>query len=133
MIIETISISTSNKVQMLPITEHIYRFISKNSIQDAELRIFVPHTTAAVTINENADPNVQVDLNAAMQKLFPCSLNIHHGEGNSAAHLMSSLVGVSLAVCVKQGRLLLGTWQGVYFWEFDGPRTRQFYIICKGE
>ena len=129
MIRETVKLRTNSKIQMLDITSDIETFVKKYNIESGAVKIFIPHTTAGVTINENCDPDVQSDLNKAMLKLFPDSLNINHNEGNSAAHLMSSLLGVSLTVFVENGKLLLGAWQGIYFWEFDGPRQREFYLI----
>ena len=129
MIKETIRLKTNSKLQMIDITSEIKSFVQKNNIISGGVNVFIPHTTAGVTINENCDPDVQKDLNQAMKKIFPDSLNIHHGEGNSAAHLMSSLTGVSLTIFVENGKLMLGTWQGIYFWEFDGPRQREFYIV----
>jgi len=129
MIREAVKLKTNSKIQMLDITSEVRAFVQKNNITNGAVNIFIPHTTAGVTINENCDPDVQSDLNKAMQKLFPDSLNMHHSEGNSSAHLMSSLIGVSLTIFVENGNLLLGTWQGIYFWEFDGPRQREFYIM----
>ena len=90
--------------------------------------VFCPHTTAAVTVNENADPDVQHDLLIALEKAFPDRPEFLHGEGNSAAHAKSSCIGVSEQLIVKGGSLLLGTWQGIYFCEFDGPRRRRFFV-----
>jgi secondary thiamine-phosphate synthase enzyme len=131
MIYETLKIKTNEKIELIDITKNIREIIKINNVFNGKTNIFVPHTTAAVTINENADPDVKLDLNIAMNKLFPKNLNIHHSEGNSSAHLMSSLVGVSTVVFIKNGELLLGTWQGIYFWEFDGPRNRYVQIIIE--
>jgi len=90
--------------------------------------VFVPHTTAAVTINENADPSVRADILAELNKVIPFDDGYTHGEGNSAAHVKASLVGSSVSVPVENGRLCLGTWQAIYFCEFDGPRQRQVWI-----
>lgn len=90
--------------------------------------IYTPHTTAAITINENADPDVQSDLIYALNKTYPDRPEFKHMEGNSAAHLKSSTIGCSETVIIDKGELLLGTWQGIYFCEFDGPRTRKFYV-----
>ncbi len=90
--------------------------------------IYTPHTTAAITINENADPDVQTDFMLGLNKTFPDRPEYKHNEGNSHAHLKSSAVGCSETVIIDKGRLLLGTWQGIYFCEFDGPRTRKFYV-----
>ncbi len=126
---ETYNIKTNHKIEMINITKYLVEFIRKNKINEGRISVFIPHTTAGVTINENCDPDVQFDLNKAMSTIFPDSLNIRHNEGNSSAHLMSSLTGVSLDIFVENGDLLLGTWQGIYFWEFDGPRTRHFHLI----
>jgi secondary thiamine-phosphate synthase enzyme len=91
-------------------------------------QIFIPHTTAAVTINENADPSVKRDILKELNKVIPFDDNYHHSEGNSAAHIKSSLTGPSLTIIVHQSRLKLGTWQGIYFCEFDGPRHRQIWV-----
>ena len=93
--------------------------------------VFVPHTTAGVTINENADPSVMNDLRMELNKVVPFEDGYTHLEGNSAAHLKSSMVGCSCMVPVEGGRLALGTWQGVYFCEFDGPRTRKVWVTCR--
>jgi len=95
--------------------------------------VFVPHTTAAVTINENADPDVPHDVNLALNIISPDRREFQHSEGNSAAHTKSSLVGTSLTVIVTNGRLLLGTWQGIWFNEYDGPRTRKVQVRVLGE
>ncbi len=92
------------------------------------LLVFVPHTTAAVTINENADPSVRADILTELNKVIPFEDGYTHGEGNSAAHVKASLIGSSVSVPVENGRLCLGTWQGIYFCEFDGPRQRQVWI-----
>jgi secondary thiamine-phosphate synthase enzyme len=97
------------------------------------LNLFVKHTSCALAINENADPDVQTDLLFALDKTYPDRPQFRHMEGNSAAHLKSSCVGASETVIIEDGTLLLGTWQGIYFAEFDGPRTRSFYVkIVKG-
>jgi secondary thiamine-phosphate synthase enzyme len=130
MIKEIIKLTTNYKVQMHSITNDLRTFVRKHKITDGKIHVFVPHTTAAVTINENCDPNVQTDLNNAMKKIFPETLNNYHAEGNSPAHLMSSIIGVGLDIYIEKGELLLGTWQGVYFWEFDGPRERTYYLLA---
>ena len=95
--------------------------------------VFVPHTTAGIMLNENADPDVLYDLKQALDKIFPASLNVAHSEGNSAAHLKAALVGSSVNLPVEDGRLKLGTWQGVYFCEFDGPRRRKLWVRWDGQ
>lgn len=114
---------------MIDITHYIIEFIQNNGITDGRLSVFVPHTTAGVTINENCDPDVQTDLNSIINVIIPKNIKLYHAEGNSDAHIKSSLVGVSLDLFVENKKLLLGTWQGVYFWEFDGARNRIFHII----
>lgn len=131
MIKEIITLKTDKKIQMLNITREIQLFARKHKIETGKVSIFIPHTTAGITINENCDLDVQSDLNNALKEIFPESLNIKHIEGNSAAHLMSSLIGVNLDIYIDESELLLGTWQGIYFWEFDGPRTRKYYLICE--
>ncbi|MDD4156863.1 MAG: secondary thiamine-phosphate synthase enzyme YjbQ [Candidatus Cloacimonetes bacterium] len=131
MIKECISIHTQKRTQMIDITHYVREFIVKYNISEAKLHIQIPHTTAGVTINENCDPDVQYDLCQGIDKLIPKSVNIKHNEGNSDAHLKSSLIGVNLEIFVFEKNPLLGTWQGVYFWEFDGPRTRKFFIISE--
>lgn len=106
----------------------VAKFCEETGRTEASCLVFCPHTTAAVTVNENADPDVQHDLLIALEKAFPDRPEFLHGEGNSAAHAKSSCVGVSEQLIVKGGSLLLGTWQGIYFCEFDGPRRRRFFV-----
>ena len=111
----------------IDITGQVRKIVASGNVQNGLCQIFVPHTTAGVTINENADPDVVTDMLAALGKIVP-DLHYRHSEGNSPAHVKSSLVGCSITVPISEGRLCLGTWQGIYFCEFDGPRTRRFYI-----
>lgn len=97
-------------------------------LRDGVVTVFIPHTTCGVTINENADPDVVTDMLAALERMVPWQANYRHGEGNSAAHLKASLMGFSAQVLVAGGRLQLGTWQGIYLCEFDGPRTREVWV-----
>ena len=106
----------------------VAKFCEETGRTEALCLVFCPHTTAAVTVNENADPDVQHDLLIALEKAFPDRPEFLHSEGNSAAHAKSSCVGVSEQLIVKGGSLLLGTWQGIYFCEFDGPRRRRFFV-----
>ncbi len=106
----------------------VAKFCEETGRTEASCLVFCPHTTAAVTVNENADPDVQHDLLIALEKAFPDRPEFLHSEGNSAAHAKSSCVGVSEQLIVKGGSLLLGTWQGIYFCEFDGPRRRRFFV-----
>jgi secondary thiamine-phosphate synthase enzyme len=113
---------------MINITDLALNYIKKSGLIDGIVTVFIPHTTAAVTINENADPDVTRDIIYKLAKEFPQKETYMHSEGNSDAHIKSSLVGPSLQVIVSGGNLLLGTWQGIYFCEFDGPRTRKLYL-----
>ena len=123
-----IRINIRKRVELIDVTADVRAAIEGSGISEGVVHLFVPHTTAAVTINENADPDVARDMIAAVNKLVPFEDNYQHLEGNSAAHVKSSLVGASEFIPVENGRLLLGTWQGVYFFEFDGPRQRTLHI-----
>lgn len=115
----------------LDITGQVQKAVRDSGVSEGTALVFVPHTTAAVTINENADPDVLHDLRLAMAALVP-KLPYRHGEGNSPAHLKSSLFGCSQLVPIVGGKLALGTWQGIYFCEFDGPRRRNFQVVVQG-
>ena len=110
------------------VTAKVAEAVGKSGVKDGLCIIYCPHTTAGITINENADPDVVRDLLLGLDKAFPDRAEFRHMEGNSAAHLKSTCVGSSKTVIVDEGRLLLGTWQGIYFCEFDGPRSRRFYV-----
>lgn len=124
----TLNIRTDSHTQMKDITSLIQDEVRKSGVRDGLCMVFIPHTTAAVTINENADPDVVRDMNMELSKIIPWEDGYHHMEGNSAAHLKSSLVGASEHIIIEDGRLLLGTWQGVYFCEYDGPRHRKAIV-----
>lgn len=126
--LKAFSIKTSRRVEFINITGHLKKTLAESRTAAGTMTIFVPHTTAGVTINENADPDVVSDMIGHINKSVPFNDNYAHGEGNSAAHIKSTLFGPSLTVIIDQGELLLGTWQGVYFCEFDGPRMREFYV-----
>ena len=113
------------------ITGRVQKAVRDSGVSEGTALVFVPHTTAAVTINENADPDVLHDLRLALAALVP-KLPYRHGEGNSPAHLKSSLFGCSQLVPIVNGKLALGTWQGIYFCEFDGPRRRNFQVVVQG-
>ena len=115
----------------LDITGQVQKAVRDSGVSEGTALVFVPHTTAAVTINENADPDVLHDLRLALTELTP-KLSYRHGEGNSPAHLKSSLFGCSQLVPIVGGKLALGTWQGIYFCEFDGPRRRNFQVVVQG-
>lgn len=123
-----ISIKTQTKQELIDITSQVERVVRQAGLEEGLCSIFVPHTTAGIIINENADPAVREDILMILAKLIPQSLHYRHSEGNSPAHIKSSLVGSSVQVPVSGGRLLLGTWQGIIFCEFDGPRTREAWI-----
>jgi len=123
-----LSVPTSAREQLLDVTSRVQQTVTEMGLQDGIVTIFVPHTTAAVTINENADPDVVHDILFALDKAVPNHRQFRHGEGNSTAHVKSSLFGPSLQVIVQNGRLVLGTWQGIYFCEFDGPRTLKLFV-----
>ena len=128
-----ISVSTSSRAQFLDITGKVASELAKSSVKNGVCRIYMPHTTAGLTINENADPDVTGDIIKGLEKLVPLTGNYLHAEGNSDAHIKASLMGFSLMVPVIDGRLALGTWQGIYFCEFDGPRQRKLLIGFEGD
>ncbi len=126
---KSFSVRTGKRIEMIDITGSIQDTVKESGIQNGICFVFVPHTTAAVTINENADPDVPRDILMGLNKLIPFGdPQYRHGEGNSDAHLKTSLVGSSEMVMVENGRLVLGTWQSVFFCEFDGPRTRKVLV-----
>jgi secondary thiamine-phosphate synthase enzyme len=128
-----ISVPTGSKEQFIDITRQVQQAVRDSAVKSGTVTVFVPHTTAGVTINENADPSVVHDLLLALDRAFPDRREFRHLEGNSAAHAKSSAVGCSLTVIVEDGRLVLGTWQGIYFCEFDGPRQRSCHIKCQAD
>ncbi len=131
--IETIHISTPSRDAMIDITHKVQESVHKSQIKNGYCIIHVPHTTAGLTINENADPDVQRDMLYALDKAYPWNGDYRHFEGNSAAHIKATTVGFNQTVLIESGKLLLGRWQGIYFCEFDGPRQRQVFISILGE
>ena len=130
---KTISVRTSRRCEMVNITREINQCVKESGIQSGVAHVFVPHTTAGVSINENADPDVVRDVLFALERMVP-NTGFLHGEGNSDAHTKALLTGFSLAVLVENARLVLGTWQSVYFCEYDGPRSRRVHVkIIRGE
>lgn len=127
MLIE-IPIKSSRRNEMIDITAKVEAAVSKSKVKSGLCMVFAPHTTAAVTINENADPDVKQDILEALKKLVPENAGYAHTEGNSDAHIKSSLVGCSELIAIKNSRLVLGTWQGIIFCEFDGPRNRKVFV-----
>ena len=124
----TLSIRSSKREEFIDITSQVQEIVDKSGIDDGVVICYVPHTTAGLTINENADPDVRRDLLTKLRKEIPQDDDYHHAEGNSDAHLKSSLMGFSQQILVEDGKLILGTWQGIYFCEFDGPRTRRLIV-----
>jgi secondary thiamine-phosphate synthase enzyme len=127
------NVRTGGQTDWINITGEVQKAVSASGVREGICVVFVPHTTAAVTINENADPDVPRDVNLALNLISPDRREFHHSEGNSAAHTKTSLVGPSLTLIVTGGRLLLGTWQGIWFNEYDGPRTRKVNVRVMGE
>jgi len=121
----TFAVSTSKTMHFSDITSQVQKAVAASGIQEGVCHVYNPHTTAGLTINEGADPAVQTDILAALQKIVPMSHPYQHLEGNSPAHVMASLVGSSVTVFIENGRLQLGTWQKIFFCEFDGPRSRK--------
>lgn len=122
------SLKTHSRFEMIDITATVRKAVRDGKIESGICLVYTPHTTAAITINENADPDVPRDILTTLDKVFPLSDNYRHAEGNSAAHVKSSLVGASESIIIENGRLVLGTWQSIFFCEFDGPRTRKFIV-----
>ena len=121
-------VKTTKTQEFIDITNLINEEIKRQNVQEGIAVVFVPHTTAAVTINENTDPDVTIDIIGALNKVFPVEGDYRHYEGNSHAHIKASLMGSSCTLIIEKGKLKLGTWQGVYFCEYDGPRNRKVYI-----
>lgn len=125
---ESIQVKTRARQQFVDITGLVADVVRRSGLQEGLATIFVPHTTAGITINEAADPSVVSDIQQQLGRLVPCSSQYQHREGNSDAHIKSSVVGSSVHLIVSNGSLVLGTWQGIFFCEFDGPRTRKVFI-----
>ena len=123
-----ISISTTKRSQFVSITHKVAEVVLINDWEDGVVTIFVPHTTAGITINENADPDVARDMESFSDELIPQSKHFRHSEGNSDSHIKASFYGSSVQVIIRNGKMWLGTWQGIYFCEFDGPRERSVYL-----
>jgi len=128
MIVEEFPVKSGSRIELINLDGVIRDFIRKNGVNEGVLTLFVPHTTAAITINENADPNVVRDIIETSSKLIPYKGDYHHFEGNSDAHIKASLFGHSENIIISGGKPLLGTWQSIYFCEFDGPRTRRLIL-----
>lgn len=130
---KTISVRSARRCELIDITREVSQRVAESKVQSGLVCVFIPHTTAGVTINENADPNVKRDLLFALDRAVP-NTGFMHGEDNSDAHTKALMTGFSVSVIVEDGRLVLGTWQSIYFCEFDGPRSRKAYVkIIKTE
>ena len=125
---EVLELATTKRNDFIDITGEISGALSRARIESGLCYIHIPHSTAGITINENADPTVQADIESKLNKMIPKGENYTHPEGNSDSHIKSSLIGTALTLIVEKGSLVLGTWQGIYFCEFDGPRDRMIYI-----
>ena len=127
------TIKTTKSDELVNITTMIRQEVRRSEVKDGIAVVFIPHTTAGITINENADPDVVYDMLSILRKSFPESSGYRHMEGNSHAHIKASMMGSSCTIIIENGELKLGTWQGIYFCEFDGPRTRKIFVkIIKG-
>ncbi|MBW2059043.1 MAG: YjbQ family protein [Deltaproteobacteria bacterium] len=127
---ETVEIRSISRVEFIDITDRVQGVIERLDVSDGVCYVYVPHTTAGLTVNENADPSVQEDVITALERIIPRDQAYRHGEGNSPAHIKASIMGSSVVVFVRSNRLVLGTWQGIYFCEFDGPRNRRVYVTA---
>lgn len=123
-----LDVRTGKRVEMLDITSKVREAVRSSGVKEGICYLYVPHTTAAITINEHADPSVAKDIEEALSKLVPAAGGYRHLEGNADAHIKATMVGPSEMLLVSEGRLLLGTWQGVFFCEFDGPRSRKVFV-----
>ena len=123
-----ISIQSHRRTELIEITPRVEEAVRRLGVQDGSVTVYVPHTTAGILINENAEPDVAADIETTLDRLVPWHGSYRHGEGNAAAHVKASLVGSSVHVLVRDGKLALGTWQGIFFCEFDGPRRRRVWI-----
>ena len=126
--LKTLSVQTSSQTEMVDVTGQVQQELNKSGVEEGRLILYVPHTTAAITINEGADPAVKADILMVLNQMVPWKANYQHMEGNSPAHVKTSLVGSSATVIVSGGRLVLGTWQKIFFCEFDGPRNRKLHL-----
>ena len=122
------TVKTKAKTELIDVTSEIEALVRSSGINEGLCMLYVPHTTAAVTINESADPSVKSDILMILNKVIPWDAGYRHLEGNSPAHIKSTLVGPSELIAIENGRLVLGAWQGIFFCEFDGPRTRKLHV-----
>lgn len=128
-----ITVPTRRHTEFVNIDRAVQRCVDESGVIDGEVRVFVPHTTAGITINENADPDVVADMELILDRVAPWEGGYAHAEGNAAAHVKASMMGSSATVFIQNGKLLLGTWQSIYFCEFDGPRSRRVWVKVKAD
>jgi secondary thiamine-phosphate synthase enzyme len=126
--IRQLRVQTKSRTELVDITQGIQRLVTESGVRSGVCYVYVPHTTSGITVNENTDPNVGRDILKELNKVIPFDDQYSHNEGNSAAHIKSTIVGVSKAVMVEEGRLALGTWQAIFYCEFDGPRDRRVLV-----
>ena len=126
--IKSISISTKSRAELCDVTSKIEDAVAESKAKRGICHLFIPHTTAAVTINENADPSVRRDILHGLERALPFKGDYEHAEGNAAAHIKSSMIGTDKTILIENGKLKLGTWQGIFFCEFDGPRERTIFV-----
>jgi secondary thiamine-phosphate synthase enzyme len=129
---ERLSVRTNSRVELIDITDKVQAAVSKAKVKEGICLVFCPHTTAGLTINENADPSVRKDIINTLNKLIPAHAGYTHSEGNADSHIKSSLFGLSLTIMVEKGELALGRWQGIYLCESDGPRSREVWVKVLG-
>ena len=122
------TLPTSKRAQIIDITETVKNCVKGSNIEEGIAIVYSPHTTAGITINEGADPDVRTDINSALERIVPRDWNFLHAEGNSDSHIKTSMMNPGQTVIISEGKLVLGTWQAIYFCEFDGPRNRTFYV-----
>jgi secondary thiamine-phosphate synthase enzyme len=125
---QTISVNSRSRTELIDITGQVQEAVKKSGLRDGVCHLFVPHTTAGISINEGADPSVKRDILTSLNRLVPFDGDYQHAEGNSAAHIKTTMVGTSAICLIENSQLVLGTWQAIFFCEFDGPRTRRVYI-----
>jgi len=125
---QTIQLRTHNRCELVDLTPAISEVVKKSKVQEGVCIVFVPHTTAAITVNENHDPSVGSDISNTLKRLAPDNISYDHGEGNADAHVKASVVGSSRTLFIEDGRIAFGSWQGIFFCEFDGPRRREVWI-----
>lgn len=128
-----IQVRTTKRNELIEITSKVEAIVRESRVRNGVVTLFVPHTTAAITINEHADPSVRKDIEETLSQLIPAGPHYHHLEGNADSHVKATLVGPSETLLIRDGRILLGTWQGIFFCEFDGPRTRRVWVQIQGE